>query len=77
MSGPPLGESRDTSAFRQLTRPPYRVGHLLQLLDAEPREPEGVVVLAPHSAKEYVFLVKRLSSFFVASNYTNVHGLFA
>ena len=26
--------------------------------------------------KEYAFVVKRLASFFVPGNYTNVHGLF-
>ncbi len=32
------------------TRPPHRVGHLPQLLAAEPREPERIELLAPHDA---------------------------
>jgi hypothetical protein len=50
-AGPgPSARGRDAAASCKPHPAPYRVGHLPQLLAAEPREPERIELLAPHDA---------------------------
>lgn len=84
-SPPALAESRPTEPAPEYLQDHQR--RLVHALDrAVPAQPGRMVPLPARQVepsdravaprKEYAFVVKRLESFFVPANYTNVRGLF-